>query len=170
MRFVGVVGFLLCGTAFGQSLDINGYSKVVIPVAQGDYFDYNSMLREAVRDAGFELYRSVEELPAEDRPKTLHMTAGMTSDVAHPKIFIAVFDVVTQAGIAACTRELEGIASRYVRRTIERLVEDMAYQGFDQSAHDANVQARRLVATATEQSTSPTAAARPNAPRMNCRR
>ncbi|HUQ52022.1 MAG TPA: hypothetical protein VM692_07355, partial [Gammaproteobacteria bacterium] len=150
-------GFL-CGTGFAQELDVNGYSKVVVPRSQGDYFNYQAGLREAARDAGFELNRSVEEIPSEDWPKTLYLRAGLNLKTIG--IYVVVYDVALQTPIAVCQWRL--VADRRVSPArnfdkriaaiLRALIDDMGYRGFDQSAYEANVRARNSVASANQQS------------------
>ena len=94
MRFVAVLSVFLAANAFAQDLDINGYSKVVIPRSEGDLADYNAALGAAVRDVGFEVHRSAREIPDEARPRTLYMTAGLAS-FSDLSIYVVIYDVAT---------------------------------------------------------------------------
>jgi hypothetical protein len=171
MRFAALLCGLLCATGSAQELDINGYSKVVVPRSQGDYFNYQAGLREAARDAGFELNRSVEEIPREEWPKTLYMRAGMNFKTLG--IYVVVYDVAVQAPIAVCQRELGADvpgpparnSDRAIAAILRGLIDDMGYGGFDQSAYETNVRARNLVATANQPSTT---TASPDRLRMSC--
>ena len=100
MRLVGVLGCILCAPVFAQELDINGYSKVVVPRSQGTWFNENAALREALRGAGFEVHRSVDEIPREARSTALWMTVRVAELLSY---YIFVFDVATNTGIAYCT-------------------------------------------------------------------
>ena len=163
MRFVAVLSVFLAANAFAQDLDINGYSKVVIPRSEGDLADYNAALGAAVRDVGFELHRSAREIPDEARPRTLYMTAGLAS-FSDLSIYVVIYDMATDTRIAICIRTLDGslagrgsMVDRPLQAAMQDLLADLAYRGFDQSAYEANLRARAEPRSANEQSASPPA-------------
>jgi hypothetical protein len=172
MRLVWVLGLiLLCAPVFAQELDINGYSKVVIPNAAGGLVNATSALRETAREAGFEVHRDADAIPTEARSTALYMTAGLAAR-PQPVFFILVYDLATQIPVAYCTRRASagqpGSVGPSVARAMEDLIEDMGYQGFEHSAYAANLRVFDLARTATEQSTPSTASASPNRPQLSC--
>jgi len=181
MRFACAIGLVLCAPCFAQELDINGYSRVVVPRAQGAMFNSHAALRDALRAAGFELAGSVEELPKEGWPTTLYMTAGI-ADQERLIFFVSVYDVVTQTRIAYCTLSVDDLRPGHVsgRRdpgffgaigseAIHELIQNMGYQGFGQRARDANWQVQKLALASSQQSTSANAPPSSGNPRMICR-
>jgi hypothetical protein len=179
MRFVGLIVVVLCAPSFAQELNINGYSKVVVPRTQGALFDADVALREAARVAGFEVHGSVEEIPREGWSTTLYMIPGV-ADYDRLEFAVAVFDVATQTQIAYCTRSEHETRRRHVpgrgvgfevlvNNVITQLVEDLGYEGFRQSAQEANWQIQKLVLASPPQSTSAEIPASPGKPRMSCR-
>jgi hypothetical protein len=178
MRLVWLLGCILCAPLFAQELDINGYSKVVVPRSQGVWFNENAALREALRNAGFEVHRSVDEIPREARSTALWMTARLV-DLAFT-YSILVFDVATNIAIAACkldARNVRGVqvprrayggADAIGRTAIYGIIDGLGYQGFNESAHETNLRVFNLARSATQQSAPPTASASPNGPRLSC--
>ena len=173
MRLVAVLSVFLAANAFAQDLDINGYSKVVIPRSGGDLADYNAALRAAVREVGFELHRNAREIPDETRPRTLYMTAGLAS-FSDLSIYVVIYDVATDTRIAICIRTLDGspagrgsMVDRPLKAAMQDLVADLAYRGFEQSAYEANLRARAEPRSGNEQSAFPTAPAAERL-RMSC--
>jgi hypothetical protein len=174
MRLLGVIGFILGAPIFAQELDIDGYSKVVIPRVQGSLINTYSAVREAARDAGFEVHASLDEIAIEARPLTLYITAGL-ADFSRLTVYIAVIDVATQLPVAYCARAASAgrprrgsVVGPGVEAALKHLIEDLGYQGFKLSAHEANVRALNLVANVAGQSALPAASASPETPRMSC--
>jgi hypothetical protein len=144
MRFAALACLLLCGPSTAQELSINGYSIAVIPQVEGQMFDVNSALREAVRRAGLQVYGSIEEVPADGRSKTLYATGLFPPNVARLLVVVSLYDASTNKRIAVCMRDLSGGApqlGRSISMASRRIVDDLRYEGFDQSAHEANLQA-----------------------------
>jgi hypothetical protein len=179
MRLVWVLGSILCAPVFAQELDINGYSKVVVPRSQGLWFNENAVLREVLRTAGFEVYRSVNDIPREAWSTALYMRAGAGGDFGEV-LYIAVFDVASDSRIAACAQNpsqvraghvpgrSSGSADAFGRMAINQLIEGLGYRSFAESAHEANLRAFAGATITTQQSTTPTADASPNTPRLSC--
>src|SRR5688572_6432918 len=172
MRALGVIGLLLCSPVIAQSVDINGYSTVVVAAA-GSRID--DMLGRAAADAGFKVRGTVGDVPEADRSKTLCMSvianqrAGQrTQDVT---FLVVIQDVATSTRIAACEASVPSLMgkSSFVERaamqSTKLVVQRLGYSGFDQSAHEKNLRALGRLKDDGDPLPSPAAT---SAPRMRC--
>ena len=172
MRALGVIGLLLCSPAVAQTIDVNGYSTVVVAAA-GSRID--DMLGRAAADAGFKVHGTVGDVPDADRAKTLYMSvianqrAGQRTQGV--TFIVVVQDVATSTRIAVCEASVPSLMgkSSFVERaamqSTKLVIQRLGYRGFDQNAHEKNLRALGGVTDDGDPLPSPAATSEP---RMRC--
>jgi hypothetical protein len=162
MRFLALVGFLFSWPALAQDLDINGYSTVMIPYADEHLFGAMAEIKEAVKAAGFEVIEVRDQVDPAAVGTTLLLGAAWDPPPARGQVMVIVFDIVTRAPVATSTQPIfdllsmsSSAATRRVRYTARKLIEDLGYSGYDAAAYQRNQLAIQLARSNAEQSPPP---------------
>jgi hypothetical protein len=154
MRVVGVIALLFCSPLVAQSIDIDGYSTVVVAAASSGIDD---MLGRAAADAGFDVHGTIEDVPEANRAKTLYMSivaSSMRGSGNGVNFFVIVQDVATSARIAVCEASVPSLmgkksfVERAAMQSTRLIIERLGYGGFNQNAHERNLRALGLVVEA----------------------